>query len=85
MTDFIDRNISRNISLQELADEMHLSYSYMGRYFRNHMDMGFVEYVQLRKITLAQDLLLHTQMNLAEIAEKTGFTTVNSFFRTFKK
>ncbi len=85
MTDFIDRNISRNISLQELADEMHLSYSYMGRYFRSHMDMGFVEYVQLRKITLAQDLLLHTQMNLAEIAEKTGFTTVNSFFRTFKK
>ena len=85
MTDFIDQNINRNISLQELADEMHLSYSYMGRYFRSHMDMGFVEYVQLRKITLAQDLLLNTQMNLSEIAEKTGFTTVNSFFRTFKK
>ncbi len=85
ITDFIDRNIDRNISLQELADEMNLSYAYMGRYFRNHMNMGFVEYVQFQKIKLAQYLLLNTELNLDDIAKQTGFTTINSFFRTFKK
>lgn len=81
---FIDNNAGKNISLQQLADEMNLSYAYMGRYFKNKMHISFVDYVQSTKVKMAQELLLKTDLNLIDIAEKTGFNTPNTFFRTFK-
>ena len=84
MVAFIDDNIERNVSLQDLADEMNLSYAYMGRYFRDKMQMSFVEYVQKLKIALAKKLLLETDLNVVDIVEKTGFNTAKTFCSTFK-
>lgn len=85
ITKFIDDNIDKNISLLQLADEMKLSYTYMSKYFKRKMNMSFVEYVQIKKIRAAQTLLQNTDLNIVDIAEKMGFNTANTFFRTFKK
>lgn len=83
--DYINANMDKNISLQQLADEMGFSYSYMGQYFKNKTGMNFVDFLQEKRINNSADLLTSTTLDISEIASRTGFNTINTFFRTFKK
>jgi len=85
IVDYINSNLSKNISLQQLADEMGFSYSYMGQYFKNKTGMNFIDFLQEKRITKSAELLISTDLDILEIACQTGFNTLNTFFRTFKK
>jgi len=85
MLSWIDENISKDISLSDLADAMNMSYSYAGRYFKNNMGISFLDYLQQKRIVLSMQLLAETSKNTEEITIATGFVSVKTFFRVFKK
>ncbi|MGV7716425.1 AraC family transcriptional regulator, partial [Mycobacterium kansasii] len=55
--DYIQKNIQRPISLNEVAQRAYLSPSYLSRLFKKYLHVNFIEYVNNQKIALAQEKL----------------------------
>ncbi len=81
----IEQNISRDISIRELADLACLSNDHFTRLFKKIIGITPVKYLNLKRIEKAQLLLLTTNLSIKEIVEKTGFNSISFFNRTFKK
>jgi len=85
MLKWVDDNLHMDISLSDLANAMGMSYSHSGLVFKKMAGLTFVEYLQKKRVEQSMKLLSETDINIEEIATKTGFVSVNTFFRVFKK
>lgn len=82
---FIQKNYSREISLQETASSLGISANYLSNLFRKKREQGFVEYLVEYRIQKAKELLLHSNCKVHEISHMVGFREAKYFIRTFKK
>ncbi|MCL2571122.1 MAG: AraC family transcriptional regulator [Defluviitaleaceae bacterium] len=85
ISSWVDKNLHRDISLTELAEAMDISYSYASKFFTNTTGVNFVEYLQKHRTQRAMVLLRETDKPIDKIASETGFASLNTFFRVFKK
>lgn len=83
-TDIIMREIDRELSLQAIADRLHLNSSYLSRRFKQVVGLSFSDYVLEKKMKLAKELLL-SGSTIAAAAERTGFKDASYFNRVFRK
>jgi len=67
-----------------IADHFNISTYTLSRIFKNDVGIGFVSYVNARRIEYAKELLLTTNASVQEIAIKTGFDNDNYFAKVFK-
>ena len=58
---------------------------YLGQLFKKETQSSFSQYLNQVRIRKAQQLLLHTEQNIAEIAEEVGFLDMAHFSKVFKK
>lgn len=84
ITQYINKNISRRITLEELADTAALSCFHFSRRFKRDTGYAPVEYVNCKKLDYAKNLLIRTDLSVTEIAEKTGFS-LKGFIKLFSK
>lgn len=82
---YINCNYMRDISLKEVADNLHLSPCYFSRLFSELSDCTFQEYLIKARIGAAQKLLREEKLGLKEIAYEVGYKDVSYFIRVFKK
>jgi AraC-like DNA-binding protein len=82
--DYIDRNLTEEIHLEEVAREAAMSSAYFSSLFKKLNGMTLWEYVQSRRIELASEKLLNTDRNVAEIAMECGYNSISNFNRSFK-
>lgn len=80
----IDRNISRNFSVQELADYVNLSCDYFKHLFKKETGYSPQEYVSIAKINYAKLMLRTTSLPVAEIADHLGYSSSASFINAFR-
>lgn len=73
------------LSLEIVANEMHVSPTYISRLFKKHTGHSFLHYVHLLRIQSATHLLITTHMSIAEISTYTGFESFRTFARVFRK
>lgn len=85
LIDYINLNVAKNISIEELADKACLTKSYLIRVFRNNLGITPLQYVIQKKIQYAQTMLLDSDMTVLEIAKAVGIPDVSYFIRLFKK
>ncbi|WP_372052803.1 AraC family transcriptional regulator (plasmid) [Tistrella mobilis] len=85
VTDFIEANCLRAIRLQELADLLGLSQSYLGQAFKAATGMAPHHWQMQARIRRAQELLQTGAVSLAEVAAQTGFSDQAHFTRVFKQ
>jgi YesN/AraC family two-component response regulator len=85
IVDYIDKRFDQPISLGMMADELSLSPSYLSVMIKNHLGVGFVEYVSKLRIQKAVKLLEDDGKTIQQIAEACGYDTVHTFIRQFKK
>lgn len=81
---YLETHYAENITLQDIADEICLDKSYLGRLFKEECQttvMGSLRDIRLAK---AKELLL-CGMNSGEVAEKTGFGDAAYFAKSFKQ
>lgn len=74
-----------NFSIQEAADHLELSSSYMSQYFKQQTGDTLTGYVGTLRIRKACNLLETTTMPLQMIYESVGYYNLNSFIRRFKQ
>jgi AraC family transcriptional regulator len=85
--DYIDQNISRNITLEELANICNTSPVQFARKFYKHYGVRPHAYVLSRKVERACEHLRKDRMALKEIALLSGFSDqshLNRMFRRYK-
>lgn len=74
-----------NFSLQDAADKLGLSSSYLSQHFKQQTGETLTSYVASLRIRKAQSLLETTNMPLQVVSESIGYYNLNSFIRRFKQ
>lgn len=82
---YINDNIEKKISLQEIADYVHASRSYLCGEFKKAMGTGIFRYIQEQKIERAKQMLLLTEKPLVEISTLLSFSSQSYFQKIFKE
>ncbi len=82
---FIRTNYMHKITLDDVADHIYLSPSYLSRIFKEEMKTSFNSYLNAVRIEKSKILLLSEQLSIVEIAELVGFFDQSYFNKVFKK
>jgi AraC-like DNA-binding protein len=82
--DYIEANLSRRITIAELADVASLSQWHFCRSFQRAMGMTPARYIMARRIDLARRLL-RTNLPALEVAMSCGFASQSHFCDAFKR
>jgi len=83
--EYIKRNYSSKITLQEIADYLFISQSYFCRIFKDGTGQTLGEYISYIRIEESKKLLSDKEINIADIPEMVGFEGQSYFTRVFKK
>lgn len=84
--DYIHSNYSEDdLTIQKLADHLHISPSYLSLIFKKDAGVTFLKYLVNIRLNAAKELLSTTDMKTMEIAERIGYPDVNYFSYFFKK
>jgi len=82
---YIRDNISQPLRLKDVANNLHISGRHLSRLFTEELGVTYTEYVQNERIKQAIHLLTTTDLQIKEIAAKTGFSSVHYFTSVFKR
>jgi YesN/AraC family two-component response regulator len=82
---YIDENISGDLSLTILSDLVGLSPNYLSKIFKSTTGQGLATYIINQRMRRAAWLLLNTSHNIERVAEMVGYPTHHNFSRKFKE
>lgn len=83
--EYIEKNLYKKITLDDLADYTGVSKYYLHRIFKSLTGESIIDYAQGRKLTSSINELLNTNMRIIDIALNYGFDYEQSYIRAFKK
>ena len=81
---YIDINYTEEITTEDAAEYTGFSKYHFLRLFKIQTGYTFHDYLTLKRINIAENLLM-TDMPITDIAFQSGFNTLPSFCRAFKK
>ena len=70
---YIDDHYMESLTLDVMAEYVHMNASYFSSYFKRHTGQNFKEYLNQIRLRHALDLLLSTDMKSYEISDAVGF------------
>ncbi len=82
---FVEQNYKKECSLYELAKTTSYNYVYLSKSFAKRTGMSYTEYVNRFRINEARYLLVNSDKSILEIALESGYESLRSFNRNFKK
>ncbi|CAN5252364.1 hypothetical protein BH09BAC4_BH09BAC4_26860 [soil metagenome] len=82
---YINKHISRNIQIRELADEACMSEPNFYRTFKQTFGMTPVDYINQQRIGLASKLLRTTDRCLNDVSLECGFNNLTYFMKMFRR
>lgn len=81
---YIEKNIDKNFSMEELAHASGISLHYL-THIKQHIFVTYNTLLTTTKIKHAEHLLVNTNLSLLEIALACGYPNLTSFTRNYKK
>ncbi len=84
-TRYIKNNFSKNITLANVADYVHLNASYLSMLFKKETGQNYMGFLTECRIDEAKKLLKESGMSVAEICYAVGYTDKKHFSRLFIK
>ena len=85
MLDFLHTHFDQIVSLQELAEQVHLSREVCCRIFKKMTGKTITQYLQEYRVTQSISLVQSRQYSITQIAEMTGFSNASRFARAFQE
>ncbi len=82
--EYINMNYAEKIDLQKLSNDFFVSPSHVSRLFKKFMGTTTVEYIHEVRIKQAINMLNEGRWSIKEIAEITGYDSLNNFYKKFK-
>jgi AraC-like DNA-binding protein len=81
---FIETNLHRPLTLEELADHIHVTPNYLCRMFKRETGASPRQYVQRLRMEKAMERLVYTEETVYAIAEQLGYESASYFSRVFR-
>src|SRR5437763_2450490 len=85
IVNFINANLHRKLSLDEMARSIKISRSHLCRLFKTETGMSSGQYFQMLRMQKAAGLLTATWMSVKQIMGEVGYSNKGLFARHFKK
>ncbi|MBE7037887.1 MAG: helix-turn-helix domain-containing protein [Ruminococcaceae bacterium] len=85
ISNWIDDHIDRKFTINDLCAECITNKQTLENIFKTNVGMSVIEFCRKRKIDFAKKYLREDALNITQISEKLGFSSVHYFTRTFKK
>ena len=82
---YMDRHFAEDLTLEHVAAVAGFSKFHFSRTFKQLSGENFYDYLCYRRIKSSETLLMKPGMSISQIALQSGFSSVSTFNRTFKK
>lgn len=83
--DYIRANYQNRITLQDVADELFLSPTYLSKYIRKSCGKGFIDLMNSVRLSHVLEDLMYTDTPVIKIAMDNGFASVAALNKVFKE
>ncbi len=85
MLNYLDTHFESVVSLQELADQVHLSREVCCRLFKKMTGKTVTGYLEEYRVNKSLSLVQSNQYSMIQIADMTGFSSASRFAQAFRK
>lgn len=82
---YIERNINKNITLEDAASYVSISPHYLSKIFKKETGVNFISYLTNRRIEIAKYMLEDENIPISNIAIELCYSKSNYFSKVFKK
>ena len=82
--DYIDLHYAEALSISELAKLCYFSEYHFMRFFKKHMNMTCIQYINNVRLEKAVELFEHGETSILEVSLSVGFHNLSYFHRAFK-
>lgn len=81
---YINEHFAEDITEEEVASKFGMSYAYFSRSFKGATGKNFRNYLAATRLSQAEQLIVNTNMPVAEIAGRCGYSNVSHFIKIYK-
>ncbi len=81
---YINENCTQDLTLDKISSYAGFSKYHFSRLFKDFTGITFYKYLNQKRISYAQNLLLDPDESITDIAYRSGFESMSSFIRMFK-
>lgn len=85
IVNYCTNHFTESLTLSLLEEELHVSRHYISHLFGDKLNIGFNDYINSLRVTYASRLLRETNDSIINISESSGFNSLRTFNRAFKK
>lgn len=83
--DYIETHYAQNITISELAKLCYFSDYHFMRFFKKHMNMTCVEYINNLRLEKSVELFEQGNTSILDVSLSTGFHNLSYFHKVFKR
>ena len=83
--EYIYSHIKERITIEDLADELGVSASYLSRLFKKETGESVSAYIRKQKIEMAKNMLRYSDYSMIEIANRLAFSSQSHFIQQFRE
>ena len=83
--DYIDNNLYKRISMDELSNIFYFNKDYIMRTFKKELGLTIIDYINKKRIYNSLDELHHTDDMMLKVALKHGYTSQEYYSEIFSK
>lgn len=83
--DYVERNLDKEINLDNISKNVGYSKFYLNRIFKDYAGITIYKYLQNRRLAIAAEKLVKTDIPIMQIAYEAGYDTQQSFSFAFKQ
>lgn len=82
ITEVINQNLDKSLTLDFIANALYLSKSSVSHIFKSHMKTSVKQYVLNKKMTRAEELI-KSGMSMHQVAKQCGYENYSAFYKIF--
>lgn len=83
--EYIDHHFTEDLSLDSLSKRFNISSFYLSHMYKKQFNYSPVQYILRKRMSLAQTLLITTNLSIGEVAHKAGYKNPSHFHLLFTK
>ncbi len=83
--EYIYAHVKERITIEDLADELGVSASYLSRLFKKETGDSVSAYIRRQKIEVAKNLLRYSEYSMIDIANRLSFSSQSHFIQQFRE